>query len=70
LTQHDKSDATTIYITRYNYEHVKGKLGANSVALTCDRTGTKYLSQEERKNARKETRERIKELLGSKERQK
>jgi hypothetical protein len=40
------------------------------VAVKSDRKGTKYLSQEERKNARKETRERIKELLGSKERQK
>ena len=70
MTQHDTGDKTIIYITRYNYEHVKGKLGANSVAVKCDRKGTKYLSQEERKNARKENRERIKELLGSEERQK
>lgn len=59
-----------MYITLYKYEHVKGKLEANSVAVKCDRNGRKYLSQEERKNVRKETRERIKELLGSKERQK
>jgi len=70
LKQHDTGDEIIIYIPSYNYEHVKGKLGANSVAVKCDRKGTKYLSKEERKNARKEPRERIKELLGSKERQK
>jgi len=70
LKQHDTGVETIIYITRCNYEHVKGKPGANFVAVKCDRKGTKYLSQEERKNARKETGKRIKELLGSKERQK
>jgi hypothetical protein len=64
-----------IYIIRYNYKHVRqieGKPAANSVAIKCHRKRQKYVSRRKkgkRKNARKETRVRIKELLGSKERQ-